>query len=51
MVSDSKLKVHFNEHHRLPPEKPIFTSQIFNNFIGECIEIVKGLDYEMEGAE
>lgn len=50
-MGDSKLKVHFNEHHQLPSKKPIFTSQIFNNFIGECVEIVKGLDYEMEGEE
>lgn len=50
-LEDSRLKVHFNEHHSEIEDKPDFDLTYIREFIDGCREFLCGLGYEMEENE
>ena len=50
-LEDSRLKVHFNEHHSEIEDKPDFDLTYIREFIDGCRELLCGLGYEMEENE
>lgn len=49
-IEGTTVMIHFNEHHAVP-EKPVFSIEVFQEFLQNCRELVVGLGYEMEGEE
>lgn len=50
-IENAKVKMHFNEHYGEPDENPNFSVERLQEFVNECIELVRGLGYEMEGED
>ena len=50
-LENSKLKIHFNEHHASEESRPRFTIESLKGFLERCKQILQGLGYELEGDE